>query len=293
MVVDQGATCICATDISYQLHFDPFGRGQNAIVAVTGRQHSVFRYNPPRHLVGQDLRSESLFSDFLGLGPPLRWLGRKLLFLWVRTTVLPADVGAQRLSSGAPVLYVLANNALSSRLVIEEVCARQGIPSLSDPPLPIDSEYRAVVFLRRLRGWFPRRGEPVQSPRLMRLIDAVHDDPALDVAVVPVSVFWGRSPDKEKSPLKLLFSESWAPAGRIRKMLIILVHGRQTLVQFSEPVVLRSFVDEAVRRWPESRTHHTQVVAGIACPYATPACRHDRSGSVSSPNFAWSDPAVR
>ena len=84
------------------------------------------------------MRSKSLFSDFLGLGPPLRWLGRKLLFLWIRTTVLPADVGAERLSSGAPVLYVLGNNALSSRLVVEEVCARQGIPGLSDRLKPID-----------------------------------------------------------------------------------------------------------------------------------------------------------
>lgn len=190
------------------------------------------------------MRSYSLFADFLGLGPPLRWTGRKLLFLWVRTRVLPEDVAGQRVPSNVPVLYVLANNALSTRLVVEEVCARQDIATPSEAPM--DSEYRSVVFLRRLRGWFPRRGEPVKSPRLTRMIEAVRTDPSLDIAVVPVTVFWGRSPDKEKSPLKLLFSESWAPAGRFRKMLIILFHGRNTLVQFSEPVMLRQFVDEAM-----------------------------------------------
>ncbi|MDH3646269.1 MAG: glycerol-3-phosphate 1-O-acyltransferase PlsB [Gammaproteobacteria bacterium] len=191
------------------------------------------------------MRSESIYSDWLGLGPPLRWLGRKLLFLWVRTKILPADVAEKYLPAEVPVLYVLANDALSSRLVVEEACIRHELPRLSEPPTGSGDEYRSVVFLRRLRGWLRRRGEPVQSPRLVRMIDAVHANPAMDMNVVPVSVFWGRSPDKERAPLKLLFSETWAPAGRIRKMLIVLVHGRQTLVQFSEPVSLRKFVDEA------------------------------------------------
>ena len=194
--------------------------------------------------MGEIVRSESIYSDWLGLGPPLRWLGRKLLFLWVRAKILPEDAG--KLPEEIPVLYVLANDALSTRLVVDEVCIRQKLPRLSDAPLGFADEYRSVIFLRRLRGWLRRRGEPVQSPRLVRMIDAVRADPSLELNVVPVSVFWGRSPDKERAPLKLLFSESWAPAGRIRKMLIVLVHGRQTLVQFSEAVSLREFVDEAI-----------------------------------------------
>jgi len=175
----------------------------------------------------------------------MRWLGRKLLFLWVRTQVLPGEVGTERVTPGVPVVYVLANNALSARLVVEEVCARQDLPPPADPPQGFDDEYRSVVFVRRLRGWFRRRLEPIQSPRLARMIEAVRRNPDLDAQVIPVSVFWGRSPHKEKAPMKLLFSESWAPAGRIRKMLIILAHGRQTLVQFSQPVSLRDFVNEA------------------------------------------------
>ncbi|MBT8132776.1 MAG: glycerol-3-phosphate 1-O-acyltransferase, partial [Gammaproteobacteria bacterium] len=145
-----------------------------------------------------------------------------------------------------PTLYVLANDALSSRLVVDEVCLRQNLPRPTEPPAGFPNEYRSLIVLRRLRGWFRRRGEPVQSPRLTRMIDAVRANPDLDVNIVPVSVFWGRSPMKEHAPLKLLFSETWAPAGRIRKMLIILAHGRHTLVQFSEPISLRAFVDEAV-----------------------------------------------
>ncbi len=194
-------------------------------------------------------QDDRLWSDWLGLKPVLRAIARWVLFIWVRTRVLPDDVGSSDLSEehGAPVVYVLTNNALSGRLVVDGVCRRLGLPLPHDPLPGFPGEQRSVVFVRKLRGWWPRRGEPVQSPRLARLISAVRRDRTLDVRVVPVSVFWGRSPDKERSPLKLLFSESWAPAGATRKLLIILAHGRNTLVQYSEPVSLRKFVDECAR----------------------------------------------
>ena len=191
---------------------------------------------------------DDIWSEWLGLKPVLRAMARGLLFIWVRTRVLPENLETATLSdSGAPVVYVLANNALSGRLVVDGVCRRLGLALPHDPPPGFAGESRSVVFVRRLRGWWRRRLEPVQSPRLARLIAAVREDSVRDVRVVPVSVFWGRSPDKEHSSLKLLFSESWAPAGPLRKLLIILVHGRNTLVQYSRPLSLREFVDECAR----------------------------------------------
>ncbi len=77
--------------------------------------------------------------------------------------------------------------------------------------------------------------------------DLVHfglEHPDQDVQIVPVSLFWGRSPDKEKSLVKLLLSDTWSVAGRLQKFLIILVHGRNTYVQFNQPLSLRQVVDE-------------------------------------------------
>ncbi|NND59752.1 MAG: glycerol-3-phosphate 1-O-acyltransferase, partial [Gammaproteobacteria bacterium] len=189
-------------------------------------------------------QSETLWSEWLGLAPLGRGLARRLMFLWVRARVLPEE---PPISSDVPVVYVFANNALSSRLVVDGVCKRLDLPRPEVSPEGLPSEKRALIFVRRLRGWLRRRAEPVQSPRLARLVERVVADNELDVQVVPVTVFWGRSPAKEKSPLKLLFSESWAPAGRLRKLFIILVHGRHTFVQFSTPVSLREFVTESVR----------------------------------------------
>ena len=60
-----------------------------------------------------------------------------------------------------------------------------------------------------------------------------------DLEVVPVSVFWGRAPDRPEGLLQALFSEDWAIRGRVRKFFSVLVHGRHTLVRFSEPLSLR------------------------------------------------------
>jgi glycerol-3-phosphate O-acyltransferase len=70
------------------------------------------------------------------------------------------------------------------------------------------------------------------------------EHPEEDVQIVPVSLFWGRSPDKEKSVVKLLLSDTWSVAGRLQKFLIILVHGRSTYVQFNQPLSLKQVIDE-------------------------------------------------
>jgi glycerol-3-phosphate O-acyltransferase len=95
-----------------------------------------------------------------------------------------------------------------------------------------------LSYLRRV----PRR--KARPGRLERLAEAVQAGQAEEIIIVPVSVFWGRSPDKERSVFKLLFSEDWGIAGRLRKLFMIVLHGRNVLVQFSEPVRLSQLVAE-------------------------------------------------
>jgi glycerol-3-phosphate O-acyltransferase len=67
-----------------------------------------------------------------------------------------------------------------------------------------------------------------------------------ELLLIPVAIYWGRSPDKERSVFKLLFSEDWEIAGRIRKLLITLLQGRNTLLQFSSPLPVRSVVTDHI-----------------------------------------------
>ena len=89
------------------------------------------------------------------------------------------------------------------------------------------------------------------SEALARLLDAHRIDPSLDVQLVPVSIFVGRAPDRNNGWFSVLFSENWTLVGRFRRLLAILLNGRDTHVQFSTPVALRGVVAEDL---PPERT---------------------------------------
>ena len=170
------------------------------------------------------------------------WVVRKLMFVWVRTRVLPKPITELGLPEDKHVAYVLDIKGVSDLLVVEAVCEQLALPR----PLVATSDLPRVVFLREMRGMVARRVDPRVPAGLDALVDYVAADPDRDVVVVPVSIFWGRSPDKEKSSIKVLFSDSWSVVGRFRKALTILLHGRTTLVQFSQPVVLSRLLAEGL-----------------------------------------------
>jgi len=169
------------------------------------------------------------------------FLTRKLLFLWVRTRTLDAQLQRLATLAGRPVCYVLEHPAFADVAVLEQECVRHGLPRPS-AGLALEGarEWRAVAYLRRA----PRRRPKGRVDRLERLAEAVQSGRVPEVVVVPVSVFWGRSPDKEGSLFKLLFSEDWGLVSRLRKLLMIVFHGRNVLVQFSEPVLMSRLVAE-------------------------------------------------
>ena len=172
--------------------------------------------------------------NWLGLDRLALWLARKSLALLVQARVLPEPLLLD-VPAGATVCYVLESKALSGLLVLDQVCIEHALPRPA-APMPRLGEPRAIVMLRGSASSPRRRRTP---PRLARLVRAAYGDPQLDVRLVPVSIFWGRSPDKQHSYFKLLFSESWAVTGPLFRLLAILLHGRDTLVQFSAPGAAR------------------------------------------------------
>ena len=212
-----------------------------------------------------------------------RLLGR-LLEPWIGLTIEP-PVPSQ-LIDGRPVCYVLEDYGLSNALVLERACRDAGLPSPLRP-LPGDplGRKRAYVALsRRNAGSTLNRAAqlaqnkpppPVKrhSDSLARLLEAHRADPALDVQLVPVSIFIGRAPDKNNSWFSVLFSENWTLVGRFRRLLAILLNGRDTLVRFAAPVGLRSVIEEdlpperTVRKVSRVlRTHFNRIREAIIGP---------------------------
>ncbi|QDH71524.1 glycerol-3-phosphate 1-O-acyltransferase PlsB [Marilutibacter alkalisoli] len=185
-----------------------------------------------------------------------RLLGR-MLAPWVSLTIEPSDPGIHDDGRGRPLCYVLEDYGLSNALILDRACREAGLPSPLQP-LPGDplGRKRAYVALSRRNatrvplGSSPPSGKS-HSESLARLLEAHRAEPGLDVQLVPVSIFVGRAPDKQSGWFSVLFSENWALVGRFRRLLAILLNGRDTLVRFAPPVSLRGISDEGL---PPERT---------------------------------------
>ncbi|HVF16102.1 MAG TPA: glycerol-3-phosphate 1-O-acyltransferase PlsB [Steroidobacteraceae bacterium] len=170
---------------------------------------------------------------------------RRPISMWARPHVLPEDLKARFGTQARPVCYVLEMHSVADLVVLEKVAAAHDLPAPSQAlkrPLPDTS----VFFLERFADFWGDRIDRRIPPTLRQLVSAASTDKTLDVDLIPVSVFWGRAPQHERSWLRLLLAETWDRVGRFRRFLSVLVNGRNLFVQFGEPVSLRALVDEGV-----------------------------------------------
>ena len=174
---------------------------------------------------------------------PLYWLAGKIFSIWARPAIQPESPAELFTDSGAAICYVLETGGLADLLALERACKLHNLPS---PTAPLDfggiHESRRVVALRVLEGQFIRRLSPQGSRRLRRLIDASGAGEQQALLLIPVAIYWGRSPDKERSVFKLLFSENWDIVGRTRKFFATVMHGRNTLLRFSHALPVATIV---------------------------------------------------
>lgn len=177
-----------------------------------------------------------------GVRAAVDFVARRLLHAWVRSTVLPEDPRALGLREDLPLCFVTESRSWSNLLVIEEQCARLGLRSpLHRLRLGAFERAHAIYCLEPRRPWlFWRASGAPRSAMLDGMLAALREHPDVDVQLLPVSIFWGRAPARERHWLKVLFADTWGIAGRTRKLFTILVHGRNTLVHFSEPLSLRA-----------------------------------------------------
>lgn len=166
----------------------------------------------------------------------------KLLSLRVKSKLIPADLSALGIDNSKPIIYVLDTDSLISRVVLKTECQKQ---SLSYKNLPENwSKLTAVMANKRLKGFWNRRPSyEVFQNNLKNILNFLKDNPQAEIQLVPVSIFLGMAPNKDSGLFKNLFSESWSIGGRIKKFFRILIHGKNTLVQMSQPILLNQELD--------------------------------------------------
>ena len=196
-----------------------------------------------------------------GFGQMYRKLSSKLLDLIVTPHVLgevptePTATDADPAASGHPkkiVCYVLQNHSRSNALLVDGETRRLKLAPALDPlVVGTHQEKASIVFLQHNDENNLLNPSPhTFPPRLLRLVEALEQQPDLDVELVPVTVLWGRSPDKEDSWFKLLFTDTWATPSTVKQLMNIGLHGRQSFLEFHESQSLRALVDFAKTTYP-------------------------------------------
>src|SRR5690606_15469629 len=171
----------------------PAGNGSaDGVDDAPARQPSLLPGDPPPS-VAQLRERRPLWARLLG----------RLLRPWISLRIEP-DAPRQFVDQ-RPVCYVLEHYGLSNALILDRACREHGMPSPLRP-LPGDplGRKRAYVALSRRSANSAlaalAAGKPApprtHSESLARLLEAHRQDPALDVQLVPVSIFVGQAPDR-------------------------------------------------------------------------------------------------
>jgi glycerol-3-phosphate O-acyltransferase len=206
-----------------------------------------------------------------------------LLEPWVELKVEPANpLEHVAALDGRPVCYVLEDYGLSNALILDRACREAGLPSPLQP-LPGDplGRKRAYVALSRTQRWRAAQRTAVPTPG--------RDQDPFRLAGAPAggasrATRTGRAAGagvdlrrpragQGSGWFSVLFSENWTLVGRFRRLLAILLNGRDTLVRFAPPVSLRGIVDEGlppertVRKLSRVlRTHFHRIRAAVIGP---------------------------
>lgn len=195
-----------------------------------------------------------------GFGQMYRRLSSKLLDLVVTPHVL-GEVPTETPSSDTPessekqqkvVCYVLQNYSRSNALVVDGETRRLKLTPALDPLVIGEHEEKVAVLFLQHHDETNLLNPPQHAfpPRLIRFIELLDKYPEADIELVPVNILWGRSPDKEDSLFKLLFTDTWATPSTVKQLVNIGLHGRQSFLEFHEPRSLRSLVNHARETYP-------------------------------------------
>ncbi|WP_237561534.1 glycerol-3-phosphate 1-O-acyltransferase PlsB [Frateuria defendens] len=204
------------------------------------------------------------------------WFGLagQLLEPWIRLRRDPAEP-ASLLKPGVPVCYVIEREGVSDALILERACREAGLPS---PMLllPGTRRRRSLFALVRRDGWvFGRNRHRAPEESLGQLTRALESDGSQDIQIVPVSIYVGRAPSRDAGWFRVLFAENWVMVGRFRRLLALLLNGRDTVVHFSAPVSLREVTAESGAMPPDRlarkiarvlRTHFRRIRAAVIGP---------------------------
>ncbi|HCN17409.1 MULTISPECIES: glycerol-3-phosphate 1-O-acyltransferase PlsB [Psychrobacter] len=180
--------------------------------------------------------------------------------------------------------YVLQDYSRSNSILIDLQTQEHNLPpalvGVNDAAHNI-KENAAIIFLNH-----PSAKDSQLSPRLGRLVSAVLQYPELKVRLVPVSILWGRAPEKEDSLFKLLTADNWEDPSITKQLFNIGVMGRDTFVQFHPPQDLRTLITDHLQENPENAAVFESGAIDSANADSTNTENDTKNKADAVPNYA-------
>ena len=196
----------------------------------------------------------------------------KLLSLRIKAKIIPTDLAKLGIDITKPIIYVIDTDSLISRVLLKTECQDK---QLSYKNLPDHwPNLTTVLANKQLKGFWNRQANYLQfQENLKNILCFLKDHPKEQLQLIPVSVFFGMAPHKDSGIFKNLFSEQWSIGGRLRKFFSILFHGKNTLLRFSQPILLNQelnssqTVDDLVKKVSRVlRVHFYRVKTSVVGP---------------------------
>ena len=156
-----------------------------------------------------------------------------LVKLFVKSKPIPTDpITELDLDTNKPILYVLPYNSQIDLMVVRSLCLQYSLP---DPLVGIDINGKVIpayIYIDKGPGIFASNQQKNKAIEILRdYISAHQQNHDLDIQMLPISVMFGRRPDKEGEK-KLSLQVLGAPS----KLLKIMTSGRDCYTRFSRTV---------------------------------------------------------
>lgn len=144
-------------------------------------------------------------------------------------------------SDGECTLYVLPRPALTDLAVLCTSAKRLGLPAPEDCSAA-DDDVPQFEFLGQNVGWLLRRSLMHRYPQRLKRAHQLARE-GRSVKLVPVTVFWSRSPHHEMSFMKILLSERWTATTRLRRFFQIFLNRKLVHLAFAPAIDLSRLVE--------------------------------------------------
>lgn len=180
-----------------------------------------------------------MFSRLKWLASLLQWPLKPL----VKYKIIPAQpVSALELDLSKPLFYISRVASASDLATLKRACSQLGLPDPAEHVSIGNVTLPRTLFLQQPTPLWGNAKPSLALQQGQKLLQAHLNQPDQDAQLVPVAISWGRAPGKEAS-VKSVIGEAAAP-GWLRKLFVVLISGRHTLVQFSRAVSLKDMAAE-------------------------------------------------